>query len=54
MGTESVGSPVQVELCVCVCVCVHARMCMHTCAYTGTCKDLGISGYEKASQVVQW
>ena len=48
MGTESVSSPVQVELCVCVCT------CMHTCAYTGTYKDLGISGHEKASQVVQW
>ena len=50
MGTESVSSPVQVELCVCVCVCTR----MHTSAYTGTYKDLGISGHEKASQVVQW
>ena len=50
------GSPVQVELCVCVCVCVCARTHtrMDTCAFTGTCKDSGISGYEKASQVVQW
>ena len=41
VGTESVSSPVQMEFCVCVCVCAH------TCAYTGTYEDLGISGLRR-------